>query len=92
MNKIDLGLDTRVEERLETYEKLGYRVLRCSAARGEGLKVFADLLDGGTTVLADNRGWGNPAYSTPSCPDWAGKPARCRKNIIGENIRPPWRR
>lgn len=58
MNKIDLGLDTRVEERLETYEKLGYRVLRCSAARGEGLKVFADLLDGGTTVLAGQSGVG----------------------------------
>ena len=58
MNKIDLGLDPEVEERLENYKNLGYRVLRCSASRGEGLEAFTSLLGGRTTVLAGQSGVG----------------------------------
>ncbi len=58
MNKTDLGLDVRIEERLGNYEKLGYGIFRCSAARGEGLDAFKSLLDGKTTVLAGQSGVG----------------------------------
>jgi ribosome biogenesis GTPase len=58
MNKVDLGLDPRVEERLENYEKLGYQVLRSSVAKKEGLSAFAALLQVGTTVLAGQSGVG----------------------------------
>ncbi len=73
LNKTDLGLNARVEERLENYAKLGYGVIRCSVARGEGLAAFESLLDGKTTVLAGQSGVGKSSILNALMPGLARK-------------------
>jgi len=58
LNKTDLGVSAQIEERLVDYERLGYRVFRCSATKREGLAEFESLLEGRTTVLAGQSGVG----------------------------------
>jgi ribosome biogenesis GTPase / thiamine phosphate phosphatase len=57
-NKCDLGADPATEERLADYERIGYRVLRGSAASGEGIAALADALAGRTSVFAGQSGVG----------------------------------
>ncbi|MBI4577776.1 MAG: ribosome small subunit-dependent GTPase A [Planctomycetes bacterium] len=58
VNKLDLPAPEGLEEVLEVYRRLGHRVLRTSAATGEGLDGFAEALRGVTTVLAGPSGAG----------------------------------
>jgi len=44
LNKIDLGAPREVEEMLAAYERIGYRVVRTSAATGDGLPDLAAAL------------------------------------------------
>jgi ribosome biogenesis GTPase / thiamine phosphate phosphatase len=37
INKCDLGMDSETEERLASYAKMGYRIIRTSAETGQGI-------------------------------------------------------
>ncbi len=61
LNKCDLvpeGADMDVEERLEDYLRIGYRVLRVSARTGEGMDELRDLMGGRYSVLVGQSGVG----------------------------------
>jgi ribosome biogenesis GTPase len=58
-NKYDLSTDDPdVEERLEDFSRIGYRVLRVSAKTGEGMDALRVLVKGCTTVLLGQSGVG----------------------------------
>lgn len=61
LNKCDLlpdGADVDVEERLEDYLRIGYRVIRVSARTGVGLEELRDLMGGRYSVLVGQSGVG----------------------------------
>ncbi|MDR1319388.1 MAG: ribosome small subunit-dependent GTPase A [Treponema sp.] len=57
-NKYDLGADPDVEERLEDFIRIGYRVLRVSAKTRAGLSELRALIDGKSSVLVGQSGTG----------------------------------
>ncbi|MCL2809709.1 MAG: ribosome small subunit-dependent GTPase A [Treponema sp.] len=58
-NKIDLECnDLDVEERLEEYNNIGYKVLRVSAKTGEGIDELRSIITGKTSVLIGQSGVG----------------------------------
>jgi len=58
LNKCDLGIPEDVEERLDGYEKLGYKVFRVSAKSGEGVGDVGDYIRGKLCVFAGQSGVG----------------------------------
>ncbi|WP_304221685.1 ribosome small subunit-dependent GTPase A [Gracilinema caldarium] len=59
VNKWDLhDGDYDVDERLEDYRRIGYRLLTVSAVTGAGLEELADLIKGRTVVLVGQSGVG----------------------------------
>ena len=58
LNKIDLESADEVDERFVVYERLGYRVLRTSALRGDGIVALKALLDEGISVFTGPSGVG----------------------------------
>jgi ribosome biogenesis GTPase len=58
LNKCDLGCPVEVDDRLDHYRRMGYEVLRCSAATGEGVPALAEMIRGATTVLVGQSGVG----------------------------------
>jgi len=58
-NKIDLEpIDIDVDERLEDFCRIGYKVMRVSAKTGEGLPELGKILAGKTSVLIGQSGSG----------------------------------
>jgi len=58
-NKMDLECgDIDVDERLEDFKRIGYKVLYVSAKSGEGLGVLSGLIAGKTSVLIGQSGVG----------------------------------
>jgi ribosome biogenesis GTPase len=58
-NKVDLEYDDiNIDERLEEYKHIGYKVLFVSAKTGEGLDDFRNLIEGKTSVLTGQSGVG----------------------------------
>jgi ribosome biogenesis GTPase len=58
-NKYDLSVDDPdVEERLEDFSRIGYRVLRVSAKTGEGMGAFRRLARGALSVMLGQSGVG----------------------------------
>jgi ribosome biogenesis GTPase len=58
-NKADLDSgDLDVNERLEEYKRIGYKLLRVSAKTGEGLEEFRREISGKTSVLTGQSGVG----------------------------------
>ena len=58
VNKMDLEGARESEETLAAYERLGYRVLRTSALRGDGLDTLKSVLDRGISVFTGPSGVG----------------------------------
>jgi ribosome biogenesis GTPase / thiamine phosphate phosphatase len=58
VNKEDLGASRDAGERLEDFERIGIRVLRCSAKAGTGLEVFLGAIRGKRSVLVGQSGAG----------------------------------
>lgn len=58
LNKIDLGVPDEVQERLEDYRELGYRVIQSSVKTGEGIEALLGLLSGSVGVFAGQSGVG----------------------------------
>jgi ribosome biogenesis GTPase len=58
LNKIDLGEDEEVAERMTLYASLGYSILRCSVRSGEGIGELAETLRGKTSVFTGQSGVG----------------------------------
>ncbi len=58
LNKIDLESADEVDELFLVYERLGYRVLRTSALRGDGIIALKALLDDGISVFTGPSGVG----------------------------------
>ncbi len=61
INKIDLALEedaAKLEEVVQTYAALGYRVIKTSAVTGEGVDTLREVLRGKTSVLAGMSGTG----------------------------------
>jgi ribosome biogenesis GTPase len=58
-NKIDLGdIDIDVDERLEDFSRIGYKVLRVSVKTGENLDELKRIIKGKTSVLTGQSGVG----------------------------------
>ncbi|MDR2739458.1 MAG: ribosome small subunit-dependent GTPase A [Treponema sp.] len=58
-NKYDLSVDDPdVEERLEDFNRIGYKVLRISAKTGEGMERFRKLVKNRSSVLLGQSGVG----------------------------------
>jgi ribosome biogenesis GTPase len=57
-NKSDLGADAATAALMDLYERLGYRVLRTSAERDEGIDGLRDLVRDRCTVFAGPSGSG----------------------------------
>jgi ribosome biogenesis GTPase len=58
-NKYDLSVDDPdVEERLEEFSRIGYRVLRVSAQTGEGMDAFRRVAKGKLSVMLGQSGVG----------------------------------
>lgn len=57
-NKADLAVTERSASLVRLYEKLGYEVLRTSAAQGDGLDRLAEILRGRSSVFAGPSGAG----------------------------------
>ena len=58
INKCDLGIDGWLAEELATYERDGYRVLRVSAATGEGIDSLRAAVRGKTSAFVGPSGVG----------------------------------
>ncbi len=70
LNKCDLDAeDPDVDERLEDYIRLGYRVLRVSAATGEGMDDLRELLGGRFSALVGQSGVGKSSLLNALAPD-----------------------
>nr|AGS52587.1 ribosome small subunit-stimulated GTPase EngC [uncultured bacterium contig00042] len=58
-NKIDIAYeDADVDERLEDYKRIGYRVMLLSAKTGEGLEELRGVITGKTSVIIGQSGVG----------------------------------
>jgi ribosome biogenesis GTPase len=58
-NKYDLSVDDPdVEERLEDFSRIGYRVLRVSAKTGEGMDAFRRMIKGKLSAMLGQSGVG----------------------------------
>ncbi len=58
LNKIDLAYPAAVDEAFAVYERIGYRVLRASALRGDGVEQLKSDLAGGISVFTGPSGVG----------------------------------
>ena len=58
LNKIDLDYATALEERLRSYERIGYPIVRTSALRGDGIESLRSRLVGGISVFTGPSGVG----------------------------------
>ncbi|MQY76496.1 MAG: ribosome small subunit-dependent GTPase A [Spirochaeta sp.] len=58
LNKCDLGVEAAVRERVEVWEKNGYRVIRCSALTGEGISDLGEVIKGNTVAFVGQSGVG----------------------------------
>jgi ribosome biogenesis GTPase len=58
LNKIDLGVDGELAERLDVYQALGYPLVRTSVASGAGLADLRGALAGHTSALVGPSGVG----------------------------------
>lgn len=58
LNKIDLDYPAKVDEAIAVYERIGYRVLRASALRGDGLEELKRELASGISVFTGPSGVG----------------------------------
>jgi ribosome biogenesis GTPase len=68
-NKRDLDADLDVEERLEDFVRIGYRVLLVSAETGAGLDELRALIDGKFSVLVGQSGVGKSSLIKALLPD-----------------------
>ncbi|MBN1524753.1 MAG: ribosome small subunit-dependent GTPase A [Spirochaetales bacterium] len=69
MNKIDLGVEAEVMQRLREYETVGYEVFHVSAKSGEGLEALRQMLKSKTTVFAGQSGVGKSSILNALVPD-----------------------
>lgn len=58
VNKCDQGLNEDTEDRLATYQELGWDVHQCSTVTGEGIDELREHLDGLTSALVGQSGVG----------------------------------
>ncbi len=58
VNKIDLGLEPEIEDRLAGYQELGCEVALCSSLTGEGVEEVKETLLGKTAALVGQSGVG----------------------------------
>jgi len=58
LNKCDLGVEAAVRERVEVWEKNGYRVMSCSALTGQGISDLEEVIKGNTVVFIGQSGVG----------------------------------
>jgi ribosome biogenesis GTPase len=58
INKCDLDIDPQLAADLAVYERIGYRVLRASARRGDGLAELRDVVRGVTSAFVGPSGVG----------------------------------
>lgn len=58
MNKVDLGIEPALADRIRTYQAIGYPVVLTSVSLGEGIDELRTLLSGKTTALVGPSGVG----------------------------------
>ena len=69
LNKVDLGVEPWLAERLDVYRAIGYPVLLTSAATGEGLDALRSRLAGHTSALLGPSGVGKSSLLNALEPD-----------------------
>lgn len=62
-NKEDLAGQEEAERLCAIYQRCGYQVLMCSAARGDGVEEIKEVLKGKTTVVAGPSGVGKSSLT-----------------------------
>ena len=71
-NKTDLFSETQhqqIAQELQTYQSLGYSLLKVSAKNGEGLEVLKQHLKNQTSILAGQSGVGKSSLTNAILPD-----------------------
>ena len=68
-NKTDLPLNAEMEQELQDYKKLGYRLLKVSAHSKMGLKELQQSLENRVTILTGQSGVGKSTLSNTLLPD-----------------------
>jgi len=58
LNKCDMEIHRDVAERIEDFERIGYRVFRCSAVTGDGMENLGRFVTGKTVVFLGQSGVG----------------------------------
>lgn len=58
VNKVDLGIPDRVAERITDFQRMGYRVINCSAATGVGIEEARAALGQKLTLVCGQSGVG----------------------------------
>lgn len=58
LNKIDCNIDPDVDERVEEWVRLGYKIFRLSAKTGVGIDEFSKYINGKLSVLVGQSGVG----------------------------------
>jgi ribosome biogenesis GTPase len=69
LNKCDLDCEKKDLGRLDDFRRIGYRVHRCSAATGAGIRQLARLLSGRTAVFVGQSGVGKSSVLNALSPD-----------------------
>jgi ribosome biogenesis GTPase len=79
-NKYDLSPENPdTEERLEDYRRIGYQVLRVSAATGQGMETVRSLIAGTAAVLVGQSGVGKSTLINALAPETCRRTAPLNK-------------
>lgn len=58
LNKVDLGYDAAVQQRMENFRTMGYEILETSVAAGQGIETLFEKIDGRLTAFFGQSGVG----------------------------------
>ncbi len=70
INKIDLGINNNIRERIKDFERAHYSVIYTSAKNGEGIEELKSIISGYTAVFAGQSGVGKSSILNAIYPEW----------------------
>ncbi len=69
LNKVDLGCSDAIEQELQNYQSLGYRLFKVSANRNIGLELLRSTLSNQTSMFTGQSGVGKSSLTNALVPD-----------------------